>query len=388
MDKKINLVLVGGIRTHYVKLYVFQQMLEKIDSDLVSQFNFIYVDAGQHYDNVLRDNFINDLNIKFDYRILHESTCREELWGNMLKQLCYLYDEIDKYNGIDYVMVFGDVITTIIASVAAMLKNYKIVHVESGVRVDRGLNIEENCRRATDHLAKIRFTSSINDLHNLHSEGLSKNSFFSGDIIYDYLKDISFSNSKKRIEYEYNKKKYDFILDQEYVLISLHHMENQNTALIKNIFYAFGSMNTKVLFIVHPSVKKIIISNDINAENIISVDYINYENNLYLIKNAKYVLTDSGGIQREAYYLNKRCIVRSYQTVWEEIVKLGNNLVVGSTLEEIYKGIDWAVSNENNKCVYINSFGNGDAVYNILKIINEVNDEIIGDCTNRGRGCV
>lgn len=370
MDK-INLVIIGGIRTHYIKIYTFQEMLKIISPELVSKFNYIYIDAGQHYDKSLHDNFIEDLGIKFDYTLRHEGKRSEDLWGSMLTKLCLLYDELACKKSIDYVVVFGDVITTVIASFGAMLKKVKIVHVESGVRVKHGINIEENCRIATDHIAKLRFTSNINDLSNLCSEGLNEDSYFSGDIIYDYLKNCVSLKKKQEIEYEYNEKKFLFQLKEEYVLVSIHHSENQSVNFIKNIFEVFQEIGINVLFIVHPTIKRLIKNNNLSAFNIYLADYISYSNNLYAISEAKYILTDSGGIQREAYYLNKRCIVRSFQTVWEEIVRLGSNLTIGMSPQELYRGIDWATRNRDCQYIYNESFGKGEAVYTILKNIYE-----------------
>lgn len=106
-------------------------------------------------------------------------------------------------------------------------------------------------------------------------------------------------------------------------------------------------------------------------------DHIPYIDNLNTIKHARYIITDSGGIQREAFYLNKRCVVRSNSTIWEAIVGCGSNIVVGSTLREIQEGISWAELNRTK--IYADKiFGNGNAVKDILiKILSE---SVSSDC--------
>lgn len=374
MDKRINLVIVGGIRTHYIKIYTFQKMLSIIDKEIVSKFNFIYIDAGQHYDNVLCDDFITEQNIQFDYRIYHQSREGEYIWGNMLKELGLLYDRINSDMKIDYVIVFGDVITTAIASLVAMFKHYKIIHIEAGVRITQSDNVEEKCRKIADYLSEIRFTSNKCDLKHLDSEGLGHNSFFSGDVIYDYIKKIGVDSSRRIITYKFNSQKYEFDLNQEYVLISIHHTENQDINVLKNIFTIYEKASYKALFIVHPIIKRMIEENEIKSENVILADHIDYESNLIVIQNAKYILTDSGGIQREAFYLNKRCIVCSSFTVWESIINLGSSRMVNSTLEDISEGIMWAENSVKIDYKYNDLFGDGNAVYTILKSIWEVDN--------------
>lgn len=373
--RKINLVIVGGIRTHYIKINAFQTMIMMLDEKIVSKFNFIYVDAGQHYDDALRKDFIDELDIKFDYKIHHEKKNNEYLWGSMLQKLGTVFEQIDHDHTIDYIIVFGDVITTALASLVAIFKHYKIVHIESGIRIKDSNSVEEKCRIIVDHMAAIRFTSNVNDLESLVAEGLGKDSFFSGDIIYDYIKNISISSYQKSIVYKYDSKNYKFDLDQEFILISIHHAENQNVSMLRNVFSAFSDVPYKVIFIVHPAIKQIISKNHISSPNIDLADHIDYRSNLLVIKNAKYIVTDSGGIQREAFYLNKRCVVCSSITVWQAIVDTGNSIIVKNNIHDFYRGITWAEANEKRDCVYDNTFGNGNAVYTILKTIREVFNE-------------
>lgn len=371
-NKKINLVIVGGIRTHYIKIHAFQQMLAVLDKNLVSNFNYIYIDAGQHYDDILSNDFIRELDIQFQYRINYKDKKEGYLWGRMLQELSELYDEINFNWPIGYILVFGDVITTAIASLAAIFKHYKIVHIESGVRVKHSNTVEEKCRIMVDHLSTIRFTSNIGDLEHLVAEGIGKNSFFSGDIIYDYIKNIGIISHRRRIIYKVEAQDLEFDLEQNYVLISIHHAENQNVDILRNVFEIFSKTTYKAFFILHPVIRRLIEENQLKADNIVLADHIDYKSNLLVIQNAKYILTDSGGIQREAFYLNKRCIVCSTLTVWETILGTGNNMVVENSVQDILKGIEWAENNESIDCKYNYMFGDGNAVHNILRLIREV----------------
>lgn len=172
--------------------------------------------------------------------------------------------------------------------------------------------------------------------------------------------------------YKFNSQTFRFDLNQEYVLISIHHSENQNFNILNNVFTIFAKTSYKALFIVHPTIKRIIEKNGLKSQNVVLADHIDYRSNLLAIQNAKYILTDSGGIQREAFYLNKRCIVCSSLTVWESIINTGSSIKVKSSLHDILQGILWAENSEKVDCKYDDMFGDGNAVYTILKSIWEV----------------
>lgn len=370
-NNKIHLVIIGGIRTHYIKIFSFQQTLRQLNPELLNHFKMTFIDAGQHYDVTLHDDFISELNILFDYQIKHKNTIREQLWGSMFEQLCSLLKEINQIDKIDYVVVFGDVITTLISSISALLCGIKIVHIESGVRNPRKKSIEENCSIVTDHISAIRFASCKNDMINLYNEGLSQNSIFSGDIIFDYINNLTIPNELCKIKYKFLGEFYEFDCTQKYIIISLHHLENQDQLIVDNVFRAVEMTDCRVLFIIHPVMKQYISEKIKKNDKVILIEHIPYYDNLIAIQNSQFIITDSGGMQREAFYLNKRCIVRSYSTIWESIVESGSSIISGYEYDEILNSVQWAEINKNFETKYDGSFGCGNASEIILNTIKK-----------------
>ena len=375
--KKKRIVIIGGIRTHYIKINAIQKMFQTFSDGFKENFDLIYINTGQHYDKSLT-NFIEELNLFFHYNIEHKERNSSAIISNMFKEVLYLLDIINKDNPIDYVLVMGDVITTILSSLAATLKNIKIIHIEAGARIKIGLGNEEKYRVMTDHLSNICFASTMHDYNNLLLDPFVKNSYFSGDIIYDFVKKYSFDNIINHFSYYKNDVKNYFWFDKrEYILSSIHHAENINYNILQNIFHALNLFKKCCVFIMHPRIKKFIFENKINTYDVILVDYIPYLENLVAIKNCLFVLTDSGGIQREAFYLNKRCLVRSETVVWYPIVEIGSSRTIGTSVADIQEGLLWALNHSNDSFNNSNLFGDGNAVYKIFETIKGVeSDEI------------
>lgn len=367
--KKITLVIIGGIRTHYIKINAIQKVISNLSSDLVNKFDITYIDAAQHYDVALT-GFVDELNIHFDYRLYHESKDSFQRLSSMFEKLGSILDKISTVKNIDYVITMGDVSTTAIASLVAITKQIKLIHIESGARIGRGNGSEEYFRTAADHLSSICFASTQMDFENLLSEGFKNRACFSGDVIYDYIRlKIKDIDSKYFSYYISNEQNQFSCENPDYILASLHHAENLEGNTLQNLFSAIEQLGIRSIFIAHPRILKIIKNYDINTFSTIIVDRIPYLDNLCAIKNCRYIITDSGGIQREAYYFNKRCVVRSDLTVWRPIIEIGSNITVGKEKQELIDAMQWAEKNQNVTFLYNNCFGDGKAVKTILERI-------------------
>ncbi len=374
MEKKITLVIVGGIRTHYIKINAIQKVIKNLDINTTKKFEFIFIDVAQHYDKTLT-GFIDELDIHFDYRLQHESTDSFKRLSSIFTKLGSTLDEISLKRKIDYIIVMGDVATTAITSLVAIAKQIKLIHIEGGVRIGRGNGTEEYFRTAADHLSTICFAATKMDYDNLINEGLGKRASFSGDIIYDYIKLIKQDFSLKQFMYFTESGIESFLCDKsDYILTSLHHIENLDKNVLQSLFCAIEEFGIRSIFIAHPRVYRLIIENNINTYSTIIAKGVPYLENLRAIKQCRFVITDSGGIQREAYYFNKRCIVRSDLTIWRPIVEIGSNITVGKDKNELVNAMKWAEKNHNAVIPYDNCFGEGDAVKSILKkILKEEN---------------
>ena len=366
--KKISLLVVSGIRSQHIKIAAMQQMLKDIEKSKVDGFSFTFVDVGQHYSPTLSDNFIDELNIHFDHRFKHAETDSNYIFGSILFNLCKLIDDYDSSFPIDYVVVYGDVATTAIASIAAIIKRKKLIHIEAGERHNALIGLEESCRYIADQAADILFATTKRDyLSLLHDASVnSKHICFSGDVVYDYIKRKTLVNCSS-FQYIFDNRTYEFdFSEHNYSLVSLHHLENLSEQVLSACFETIKTLNTKVVFIAHPRVRILLELYNINTKDIILVDQIPYLQILIAIKNAKYIITDSGGIQKEAYYLNKRCVVRSDEIVWESLISIGANIKIGKSKSEFLRGIQWLKENSDLSFEYEGEFGDGNAMETIL----------------------
>lgn len=364
----ITVVFIGGIRTHYIKINAIQYAINRLDASIRENFNFIFIDTGQHFDVAL-NGFKKELNLQFDYTLTHDNKESYEIACDIMNQLGAVFDDIQRKTKIDYVAVMGDVTTTIISTLSSVLKGIKVIHIESGARVKKGVGVEEYYRIATDHMASLCFASTETDYNNLVKEGLKSQSYFVGDVLYDYMKDISYENSNSFFYYKNRSiKRYD-CSSHDYVLSSLHHSDNFTPDYLSQFFEILHDANINCLFIAHPKVLKILHEKKINLYDATVADYIPYKENLKAIANSKFIITDSGGIQREAYYLNKRCIVRSDMNIWKDLITCGSNAVASQEKNSLIQAINWARTNSETKFSYSGCFGEGDAIKKMLNIL-------------------
>ena len=380
MSRKINLVFVGGIRPHYIKLFAFQSIFKRLPDTLKEKFDIIYINAAQHYDYSLSAMFTEDLNIHFDYTLVHSKSDTNSIYGSILERLCALFDELMEINQIDYVVVIGDVVTTAIASLCAKIKHLKLIHLEAGSWSRNNANIqgiEVYLRSVANILADYCFTSTKEDLTGLSSECQFARSYFTGDLIYDFIKRNK-DNICQRNTFSYylNGSLNSFNCNDKFVLLSIHHSENLSARSLNNFFKSVKSVRHKKLFIAHPKVLSLLDEYNINIDSdTIIVEGIPFLDNLTAICNSEYVVTDSSGIQREAFYFNKRCLVCSELLVWQTIIDLGSNLKVGCTTAEISDGLIWAEEHKNDIIQNSHLFGEGNSVELILNTISNHYEE-------------
>ena len=371
----INIVLVAGIRPHYIKIGAIKYGLSKLNLSEREKINLIYVNSGQHYSQELSDNYIKRFNISFEHSFSYENKGLGYMQGEMLKNLSQAYqDIIKKYQKIDYVIVMGDVATTCIAGLATLTlgKLVKVVHIEGGLVTVKN-RPEEYYRELASDIASTVFVSSKDNLEILDP----KKYIFVGDIIYEYITHNVDKIVTDKIKVEtFNEKNKELEIDlvsKPYVLASLHHKENfPDISILLNVFNKLGSLKHRVIFIAHPSVNSLIKTNNIKVpDNITIVKSLEYFNNVSAMYHAEYIVTDSGGMQRESYYLDKRCIVINDAPYWPSIIEAGSSVCVKGS-DNLDKAFNWAEENKNKHVPYNGYFGDGDSVEKIFtKLIED-----------------
>jgi UDP-N-acetylglucosamine 2-epimerase len=265
----------------------------------------------------------------------------------------------------DIALVYGDTNTTIAGALAAAKLHIPVAHVEAGLRsFDRSMPEEIN-RVLTDHCSDLLFCPTDAAVKNLKAEGIEKGVYNAGDVMVETLE-----NNRKIAEKSDILEKLG-LKEKEYIVATVHRASNTDTEEnLLNIVSSFLESGEKIVFPVHPRVEKYLRNYGLYEKlekGVILTKPLGYLEFLKLTSNAKKILTDSGGVQKEAYMLKVPCITMRENTEWIETVEDGWNVLVGADKEKILSAIRGFKHAKDQKC----SYGKGDAGEKIVKAINE-----------------
>ena len=354
----MKILSVVGARPQFIKAAQVSKQIRKY-------FQEILVHTGQHYDYGMSPIFFEELDIPNpDYNLGIGSGKQGEQTGKMIMEM----EKVILKEEPDLVLVYGDTNSTLSGALAAVKLSVPIGHVEAGLRSYNRRMPEEINRLITDHLADILFCPTETAVKNLKKEGITKGVFNVGDVMYDaLLVNIKIATQRSRILKDINLK------PKTYHYATIHRAENTDKKEnLKNILEGFSKSKELIIFPIHPRTKKMIDEFKLKiSDNIKIVDPLGYLDNLVLMTNAKKILTDSGGVQKEAYFLKIPCITLRAETEWVETVRAGWNILAGTSPEKI-------VSNINNfspKSSQRDYFGEGNAAVNIAKKIQFAAEE-------------
>jgi UDP-N-acetylglucosamine 2-epimerase len=357
MSKKI--LTIVGARPQFIKC-------APVSVELRKHFDEILVHTGQHYDEKMSANFFDELSIpKPNYNLGIGGGTQVWQLAQMISQIGEIVQKVEP----GLILVYGDTTSTLAGALAANKMNIKLAHVEAGLRSYNRSMPEENNRVLTDHISDFLFVPSNSAINNLQKENIYDGIFNTGDVMFDaVLANIEKAESSSDIldKLELTTKKYYFV--------TLHRPYNvDNISTLTSILSALNQLEYPVVLPIHPRTLKNIKQNNIETgKNVIVIEPIGYLDSLLLQKNALKVVTDSGGIQKEAYYLNTPCVTLRPETEWVETVEIGANIIVPSRKkEEIIKAINYKQS-WANKDIY----GNGNASMKILDILF-INNSIV-----------
>ena len=318
------------------------------------------IHTGQHYDYEMNKVFFDELKIpEPDYHLGVGSGSHGEQTGEMLKRT----EEILIKETPDLVLVFGDTNTTLAGVSAASKLHIKVGHIEAGLRsFDRRMPEEIN-RVLTDHCSDFLFCPTETAVKILGTEGIENGVYLTGDVMVDALQEnIKIAEQKSNVLDELGLK------PKEYYLATSHRPENTDAfKRLKSIVDAFFVIENMV-FPCHPRTEKLLkrfgLWDKLTKKTKV-IKPVGYLDMLMLEKNAKKILTDSGGIQKEAYIFNVPCITLRDNTEWVETVEDGWNVLVGADKEKIAKmANDFEPKGEQRDV-----FGDGKSSEKIMKII-------------------
>ncbi|GBD92222.1 UDP-2,3-diacetamido-2,3-dideoxy-D-glucuronate 2-epimerase [bacterium BMS3Abin04] len=345
----MKIVSIIGARPQFIKAAVLTKIIEKEPG-----VDEVLVHTGQHYDENMSKIFFDELEIPRPHYNLEVGS------GSHAYQTGMMLEKIEKVllsEKPDWIIVYGDTNSTIAGALAASKLHIKIAHVEAGLRSFNKLMPEEINRITTDRISDLLLAPSLNAMHLLKNEGLEKNAVFTGDVMFD-----SILFYQKLAE---QKHKLSEVIDEkEFYLATVHRQENtDDKTRLQNIFEAFSELDLPVVLPLHPrtrtKLKEITVS-----DNVKIIDPVSYLEMILLLKNSKKILTDSGGLQKEAYFLKKPCITLRDETEWIETTEGNWNFIVGTNKELILEKIK-----VNQFVEQKNYYGDGKAGEKILTAI-------------------
>jgi UDP-GlcNAc3NAcA epimerase len=348
----MKIASVIGARPQFIKAAMVSRSLK-------AHCQEVLIHTGQHYDNNMSQIFFDELGLPEPDEYLNVgSGSHAEQTGQMLIGI----EKILINEKPDCTLVYGDTNSTLAGALAAAKLRIPVAHVESGLRSFNRDMPEEINRVICDHISDFLFCPGDNAVNNLSVEGVTRNVYAVGDVMADAV--FHFSGLASR-----NSKILGLLglVPRKYALVTIHRAGNTDeTGHLASIFEALGAIPLTMIFPVHPRTRKVIDQQGlILPENVRAIDPIGYLDMLWLEANADCILTDSGGIQKEAYWLGTRCITLREETEWVETVELGWNLLAGTDTQTIIKAVQTWQPEQDRKPVY----GNGHASEKITDIL-------------------
>ena len=366
MTSKKNLqykvVSIVGARPQFIKLGLVSQALKAAGRKIRE----ILIHTGQHYDYKMSDLFFEELQLKTpDYHL----QCGSGSHGTQTGKMLFGIEQVLYRERPDLVLVFGDTNTTLAGALAAVKLCIPVAHVEAGLRSNNWAMPEEVNRVITDRLSSILFCPTNRSRENLKREGIQKNVHVVGDVMIDMLRHFeSIAERRSGILKKLG------LSSKAYYLSTLHRPVNADQPVVLGrLLRLFRTLDLPVIFPVHPRTRKQLRTHELGAfKNLRLIDPVGYLDMVLLEKYAKAILTDSGGIQKEAYYFHVPCLTLRDETEWVETVESGWNRVVGTDPRTILSTLRTLPTGTGRNHL----FGDGNASQKIaLKIRNYLEEK-------------
>lgn len=359
----IKIATIVGARPQFVKAAAVSR---EIRNNPEKGLKEILVHTGQHFDHNMSQVFFDELDIpQPDYNLNISGGLHGEMTAGMLVGI----ENILLKEKPALVLIYGDTNSTLAGALAAAKLHIPIAHVEAGLRSFNMKMPEEINRILSDRISNLLFCTSELAVSNLKNEGLTENVYNVGDVMYDAAVYYSQEQFKKSEALE----KLDLVPGQ-FVLSTCHRAENTNNKEnLKNILAALQQISTQlqVVLPIHPRTRQYISEYELShlLKNIIVTDPLPYIDMLWLEKNAKVIITDSGGVQKEAYFFNVPCVTIREETEWLETVQVGANRLAGTDKEKI---IEYTLNPDNLSWSNDGTYGDGHASAKIVNIISRL----------------
>jgi UDP-N-acetylglucosamine 2-epimerase len=328
----MKVVDVVGARPQFIKLAPILKAVERHNQQYPNRpIQEILVHTGQHYDYEMSQVFFDELGLKVpDYHLGVGSGNHGYQTGEMLKRI----EEVLLKEKPDLVVVYGDTNTTLAGALAAAKLHIPVAHVEAGLRSFNKKMPEEINRVLTDHVSDLLFCPTQTAVENLRREGIEKGVYLVGDVMYDaVLLYLDLAEKKSEIMERLG------LEPKSYALATVHRAENTDQPeRLRAIFEGLERVAEEGLSVIlplHPRTRKQLNALSIHPKKVQVLDPVSYLDMLVLEKNARVILTDSGGVQKEAFFFRVPCVTLREETEWVETVETGWNTLVGCDPERM-----------------------------------------------------
>jgi len=344
----MTILTIVGARPQFIKAAVVSRALRQF-----TEIKEIIVHTGQHFDANMSDIFFKEMELKTpDYNLNISELNHGAMTGRMLEKI----EEIILKEKPNWVLVFGDTNSTLAGALAAAKLHVKVAHVEAGLR-SFNMNMPEEINRIlTDRISTILFAPTEQAMENLKNEGFDNFSVKivkTGDVMWDAA--TYFKENKMKSDVAYKSK----------ILTTIHRAENtDNHEKLQSIFHALEKIAEKygMILPLHPRTKLNMAEIGFNIEKS-SIQFLNpvgYFEMLNLLDNCRLVITDSGGLQKEACFFKKPCVTLREETEWVELVAANCNMLAGSNSNTIINAVEKMISTPQT-FFFQNLYGDGNA---------------------------
>jgi len=374
----IKIVTIIGARPQIIKAAALSRAIKNSFSDKIEE---VIVHTGQHYDHNMSEVFFEELGIpKSKYNLNIGSLSHGKQTAKMIEGI----EEILLSENPNAIVLYGDTNSTLAGTIAASKIHVPIIHIEAGLRSFNKKMPEEINRIMCDHTSTLLFSPTETGIKNLQKEGFDPDNkapfsndnpgvFHCGDIMYDnslYFANIA--EEKSDIISKYN------LSDSDFILSTLHRNNNTDdherlTAIFSSLIKISEKNQLKIILPLHPRTKKMLSKNlsqeiyqkTIDSNLIQIIDPVSFLEMIQLEKNASLIMTDSGGVQKEAYFFNKPVLVLRSETEWIEIIEVGAGIICDANENKILDSFQKLY--QNKELNFDSIFGDGNAAEFICK---------------------
>jgi len=354
----MKILSVTGTRPQFVKMAVLVKAFEDYNRTHALKIEHRLLNTGQHYDPMMSDIFFKELNIPEAETLLGIHS------GNPGAQTAAMLASVEasllRWTP-DAVVIYGDTNSTLAAALAAVKLHIPLIHLEAGLRSFNRYMQEEINRIVSDHVSDLLLAPTRQAMVQLQSEGLGDRAVFVGDVMLDAVQ--QFSGTALECE---TLQQFDLV-GRDYALVTLHRAENtDDLARLTGVITALERMTIPVIFPVHPRLKHLLGEQWIRMlstfPHLCLIEPVGYLEMLKLEKNARLILTDSGGVQKEAYFLGVPCLTLRDETEWGETLHGGWNKLVGTKTDVILGAVDDLLDQDGDageNVRFLSAFGGG-----------------------------